>query len=237
MSDADWWQPFGRPGRAAVRELLDPAVWQRYFAADPELELDLGRTDLGAHALDLRARRLLRVVRCAGQDCACRTLATLDLSGPPDPTGGWDKSLTVLDTPGRVARRTDDSRRSRLRGALRYLHVAVGDRSWVWHFEGGRVAGVRLVLRFGDHPADAGEPVVVTHPSALGRSLGSLSGGATADMRVVTWTESAAPVDVVVAELCAMSKLDRLVDYRASRVAEGFSELLDHLPRAEGNTE
>jgi hypothetical protein len=232
VSEVDWWRPFGAPGRTAVQELLDPAVWQRYFAADPELELDLGRTVLGEQALDLRARRLLRVVRCAGQ-----TVATLDLSGPPDLTGGWDKGVTLLGTAGRVARRTDESRRSRLRGALRYLHVAAGDRSWVWHFEGGRVAGERLVLRAGEQPADAGAPLVVTHPSAMGRSLGSLSGGATADTRVVTWTEGAALVDVVVAELCAMAKLDGLVDYRASRVAEGFSELLDHLPRADGNTE
>lgn len=215
-----------------MRELLDPAVWQRYFAADPETELALGRTDLGGHVLDLRARRLLRVIRSGGQ-----TLATLDLTGPPAPSGGWSKPMTMLGAAGLVAQHIDEGRRSRLRGALRYLHVAVGDRSWVWHFEGGRVAGERLVLRIGDHPADAGEPIVVTHPSAMGRSLGSLGGGATADTRVVAWARTAAPADVVVAELCAMSKLDGLVDYRASRVAEGFGELLDHLPRAEGNTQ
>lgn len=232
MNDIDWWRPFGAPGRTAVRELLDPAVWQRYFAADPEMELELGRTDMDGHVLDLRARRLLRVIRGGGE-----TVATLDLSGPPAPSGGWTRPVTVLGAPGQMAQHTDEDRRSRLRGTLRYLHVAVGDRSWVWHFEGGRVAGERLVLRIGDQPADAGEPVVVTHPSAMGRSLGSLHGGATADTRVVTWAAGATPADVVVAELCAMSKLDGLVDYRASRVAEGFGELLDLLPRAEGNTE
>lgn len=231
MAELDWWRPIAEPGRTVVRELLDPEVWQRYFAADPELELDLGRTNLADQVLDLRARRLTRSIRCAGQ-----TLAELDLSGPPDFTGGWEKTFMLLGTPGRVIRRTDADRPSRLRGALRHLQLAAGGRSWVWHFEGGRAAGERLVLRAGDRP-DAGDPLVVTYPSAMGRSLGSLKGGATADTRVVTWSAGTTPADVVVAELCAMSKLDNLVDYRASRIAGGFSELLDHLPRAEPGTE
>jgi hypothetical protein len=231
VAELDWWRPFDEPGRTVVQELLDPEAWQRYFAADPGMELDLGRVTLADQLLDLRARRLIRSIRSGDQ-----TLAELDLSGPPDFTGGWEKTFVLLGTPGRVVRRTDDDRPSRLRGALRYLELTAGDRSWVWHFEGGRAAGERLVLRAGDRPA-AGEPLVVTHPSAMGRSLGRLTGGATADTRVVTWSAAATPADVVVAELCATAKLDNLVDYRANRIAEGFSELLDHLPRAEPGTE
>lgn len=231
MTGLDWWRPFGGPGRSAVRELLAPGVWQRYFAADPEVELELGRTDLGQAVLDLRARRLTRIIRRDEE-----TVAELDLTGPPDFTGGWEKGLSVLGAPGRAVLRIDPDRPSRLRGALRYLHVTAGEKSWVWHFEGGRAAGERLVLRTGERPEE-GTPLVVTYPSATGRSLGSLKGGATTDTRVVTWTGHAAPADLVVAELCAMSRLDRLVDYRGSRIAEGFSELLDHVPRAEPGTE
>lgn len=230
MTDPDWWRPIGEPGRTAVRELLDPTAWQRYFAADPEIELDLGCTVLGDQVLDLRARRLTRTVR-SGDD----VLAELDLSGPPDLAGGWDKPLTLLGTPGRVVRQVDEDRPSRLRGALRYLRITAGDRRWVWHFEGGRAAGERLVLSAGERPG-AGDPLVVTHPSAHGRSLGNLKGGATADTRSVSWTAAASRAEVAVAELCAMSNLHGLVDYRASRIAEGVSELLALAPRAEGNT-
>ena len=227
MTDV-WWAPIGA-GRLEVRELLGPEVWHRYFAADPEVELELGTTRLPDRVLELRARRFTRLLCSEGQ-----VVAELDVSGPPDLTGGWDKPLTLLGTPGRALLQTDESRPSRLRGALRYLRISVGERQWVWHFAGGRAAGERLVLCRGEVPG--GTPVVITFPSARGRSLGSLKGGATSDTRVVTWEPAASRAEVVIAELCAMSSLHGLVDYRGARIAEGVSELLGHLPRAEPNT-
>jgi hypothetical protein len=231
MTALDWWEPLGEPGRIEVRELLSPAVWQRYFAADPEVELELGRTEIGGEVLDLRARRLSRFIRSDAE-----VVAELDLSGPVDVTGGWEKPVLVLGTQGRAVLQTDEGRSSRLRGALRYLSISTDATQWAWHFEGGRAAGERLVLLRGSAPGE-GPSLVTTHPSAQGRSLGNPKGGASADARVVTWTPDACAVDVLVAELCAMSRLHGLVDYRGARIAEGVSELLDVLPRADANVE
>jgi hypothetical protein len=231
VADVDWWQPIGEPGRLDVRELLSPAVWPRYFAADPDVELELGHADLRGRTLDFDARRPTRVVRCEGE-----VIAELDLFGPPDVTGGWQKAITILGTRGEGVLQTDESRTSRLRGALRYLQVTVGEHAWVWYFEGGRAAGERLVLARGNRPGQ-GAAVVGTHPAAQGRVLGNPKGGATTDTRVTSWEPAACVAEVGLAELLAMARLDALVDYRPARIADGISELLDVLPRSEGNTE
>jgi hypothetical protein len=230
MEQPDWWHPLGAAGQVEVREPLDPASVQHRLTADPAAELSLGRAELPGGALDLVARGRTRLVRSAGE-----TVAELDLSAPPDPTGGFSRPIAVLGQAGEATRRTEEGRGARLRGALRYLRISAGASVWVWHYDGGRVAGERLVLCPGEVPGST--PVVVTHPSAQGRSLGNPTGGATADTHLTTWTAEARPVDVLVVELLASTWLGSLVDYRAARVVEGVSELLGSAPRPDTNTE
>jgi hypothetical protein len=226
----DWAEPLGDAGQVAVHEPVPPEQAVRLLGTAPDLEVALGRAELPGRALELVARGPARFARCAGE-----TVAVLDLSGPPDPTGGFYRPVRILGEAGRATRRTDETRMSRLLGALRYLHLAVGDEVWVWHYAGGRTAGERLVLCPGDVPGAAA--LVTTHPSAHGRSLGNPTGGATADTHVTRWTARARPVDVLLAELLASSWLGALVDYRPARIAGGFTELLGSAPRPDANTE
>jgi hypothetical protein len=230
MEQTDWWHPLGVAGQVAVRETVDPASLQQRTTADPAAELSLGRVELPHLPLDLVARGRTRSVRSEGE-----TVAELDLSAPPDPAGGFSRPVTILGRTGEATRRTDEGRRSRLRGALRYLRITAGGEVGVWHYDGGRAAGERLVLCPGE--LSGSTPVVVTHPSAQGRSLGNPTGGATADTHVTAWTAAARPVDVLVVELLASTWLGGIVDYRPARVAEGVSELLGSAPRPDANTE
>ena len=202
------WEPIAEGGRVEVTELVAVEALSRYFAQDQDAELQLARTTIAGRSVEAVARWQRRLVRCDGV-----VLAELDLSGAPDPTGGYRKVLRVEESAGSVLLETDDSRRSRLRGALRFLRVEAAARTWVWHFEGGRAAGERLVLSRGRTPGD-GEPLATTHPAARGRALGNPTGGATVDTHVTSWTPAAGLGDVVLAELLACARLDRLVDYR-----------------------
>lgn len=223
------WEPLGDAGAAEVRELLALEALSRYFAADRDAELDLARTTVAGRPLEVGARWQLRSAVCAGVS------VELDLSGEPDPAGGYRKTLRAPGSQGSVVLQTDETRRTRLRGALRFLRVQLDDRSWVWHFDGGRAAGERLTLCRGDLPGD-GAPVVTTYPAARGRSLGNPKGGATLDTHVTSWSADASLGELVLAELLATCRLDRLVDYRPSRIAEGVGELIELLPRPEANT-
>ena len=227
----DWWQPLAVAGDVSVTELLPVEALPRYFAADQGVALELARATVAGQPVEVGARWQLRFARCAGT-----VLAELDLSGAPDPAGGYDKVLRLGDASGSVVLRTDESRRSRLRGALRFLHVEAAGRDWVWHFEGGRAAGERLVLSPGRTPGE-GPALVTTHPAARGRALANPTGGASVDSHVTSWVPEAGLGDVVLAELLATTRLDGLVDYRPSRIAEGVSELLDLAPRPEANTQ
>ena len=225
-----WWDPLAESGEVAVTELLAVESLPRYFAADQDVELELARLTIAGEQVEVGARWQKRFARYAGTD-----LVELDLSGAPDPTGGYDKALRLGESVGSVVLRAGESRRFRLRGALRFLQVEVAGLSWVWHFEGGRAAGERLVLSRGHAPGE-GPALVTTHPAARGRSLGNPTGGATVDTHVTSWAPEAGPGDVVLAELLATARLDALVDYRPSRIAEGVSELIDLVPRPEANT-
>ena len=207
----DWWDPLAESGGVAVTELLAVESLPRYFAADQDVELELARLTIAGEQVEVGARWQKRFARYAGTD-----LVELDLSGAPDPTGGYDKALRLGESVGSVVLRAGESRRSRLRGALRFLQVEVAGLSWVWHFEGGRAAGERLVLSRGHAPGE-GPALVTTYPAARGRSLGNPTGGATVDTHVTSWAPEAGPGDVVLAELLATARLDALVDYRPSR--------------------
>ena len=226
----DRWAPIGEGGRIEVRELLSPEAFTRESAGDRHAELVLARSTVATAPVEVGARWQARFARCAGT-----LLAELDLSGAPDPTGGYRKALTLAGLVGAVVLETDDSRRSRLRGALRFLRVEVDGRAWVWHFEGGRAAGERLVLSPGRLPGD-GSALVTTYPSARGRSLGNPTGGASTDTHVTSWAPEASLVEVVLAELLTTAWLHGLVDYRPSRIAAGVGELIDLAPRPEANT-
>jgi hypothetical protein len=231
VSSVDWWAPLRSAGRLEVRELLSPDSWVRYFAADPEASFELATFWLLGGELRVSARRSSRSVSCDDQ-----VIGELDFSAVPDPAGGWEKPLTLFGTPGLATRHADEDRGSRVRGPLRFLRIASGQRRWVWHFEGGRAAGERLVLSRAEAPG-AAAPLVTTYPAGHGRRLGNPQGGATWDAHVTDWHADASAAEVVLAELLAVARLDGLVDYRPARVAGGFSELLHLAPRAEANTD
>ena len=224
------WEPIAEGGRVDVTELLAAEALPRYFAQDQDVELELAGTTIAGRPVEVAARWQRRLARCDGA-----VLAELDLSGAPDPAGGSRKVVRLDGSVGSVLLQTDESRRSRLRGTLRFLRVEAAGRTWVWHFEGGRAAGERLVLSRGRTPGD-GEPLATTHPAARGRALGNPTGGATVDTHVTSWTPAAGLGDVVLAELLVCARLDGLVDYRPSRIAAGVGELVDLVPRPEPNT-
>lgn len=224
--------PLRAPGTIEVEELLRYEQLGRYTVAEPTTRFELSSTEVAGSAVRCGAvgwRRLVSV----GDDVVAdldleRRLAEVD-------GGGWVKPLVLFGTGCTVRVCTDPTRRSRLRGALRFLHVEAGGDSWVWHFVGGRTAGEQLVLASGAMPG--ADPLVTTYPAAQGRSLGNPSGGATFDRHLTSWTAAASLRDVVLAELLATAKLDGLVDYRPARIAEGVQELVGHVPRPDANTE
>ena len=231
MSEVEWSAPLGSAGRLEVRELLSPDAWARYFAADPGSTVDLATFMLLGEEIRVGAGHFTRSVTSGGT-----LVGELDLSAVPDPAGGWEKPLTLLGEAGLATRHADEDRGSRVRGPLRFLRIAGGAGCWVWHFEGGRAAGERLVLSRAEAPG-AAEPLVTTHPAGHGRRLGNPQGGATLDTHVTDWQADASAAEVLLAELLAVARLDGLVDYRPARVASGFSDLLDLAPRAEANTD
>lgn len=227
----DWLTTLGGPGRVDVTELLPPDSWGRSLAADHDAELELARTILNGEVVRVVGRWMRRSLDASGD-----VLAELDLTGDPQPSGAFRKVLWLHGTRGTVEVHTDPSRPSRLRGALRYLRITVGEQTWVWHFEGGKAAGERLVLARGDRPGIA-PAVVTTFPASHGRHLGNPRGGATADTHVTGWEPDATGLEVALVELLAVSRMEGLVDYRPARIAEGFSELLGVAPRPDANTE
>jgi hypothetical protein len=227
----DWLAALADPGRIEVTELLHPDSWSRSLAADHGAELELATASLRGEQIQVIGSWKRRSARSADD-----VLVDLDLSGDPQPAGGFRKVLWLGGTAGSVEMHTDETRPSRLRGALRYLRLEVGDQRWVWHFEGGKAAGERLVLARGERPG-AASAVVTTYPASHGRHLGNPRGGATADTHVTTWDAGASALEVALVELLAVSRMDGLVDYRPARIAEGFSELLDVAPRPDANTE
>jgi hypothetical protein len=222
----------GEPGTIPVQELLRFEQLGRYTVAEPTARFELSSTQVVGSTLRCSAVGWHRLVsvdddRVADLDLE-RRRAEVD-------AGGWEKALVLFDTPYRVRVCTDPTRRSRLRGALRFLRVEGGGDSWVWHFVGGRAAGEQLVLAPGAAPGS--DPVVTTYPARQGRSWGEPRGGATFDRHVTSWTAGASLRELVLAELLATAKLDGLVDYRAARVVEGVQELVGHVPRPDANTE
>jgi hypothetical protein len=227
----DWLTALGDPGRIEVTELLHPDSWGRSLAEDHQAELELARTTFNGEQLRVLARWMRRSLDASGDP-----LAELDLTGDPQPSGAFRKVLWLRGTTGSVEVCTDETRTSRLRGPLRYLRIAVGAQAWVWHFEGGRAAGERLVLARGEWPGTTGA-LVTTYPASRGRHLGNPRGGATDDTHVTGWEPDATALEVALVELLAVSRLDGLVDYRPARIAEGVSELLGVAPRPDADTE
>lgn len=222
--------PIGSPGTVHVVELVRYDDLGRRTTEQPEIALDLSRTEMAGRVVSCLATGWRRSAAVDGD-----VLVSLDLERDPGATeeGGWSKPVDLFGEPTRVTLRSDSGRGSALRGPLRYLEI--GDGRWCWHFVGGRVAGEQLVLTRGAEPG--GEPVVTVWPAAQGRALGKPKGGATADRHVTSWTSDASLGEVVLAELLAGAKLDAIVDYRAARMTEGVQELTGYVPRPEANTE
>jgi hypothetical protein len=224
--------PLGGPGTIEVTELLGYDRLGRSSVAEPATRFELSSTTVAGLTVRCASVGWHRLVSVGEQ-----VVADLDLERRPQEVeeGGWTKPLVLFGTEGTVAVRTDVTRGSPLRGALRYLQVETGADAWVWHFVGGRVAGEQLVLAHGAEPGR--DPVVTTYPAAQGRSLGNPRGGAAFDRHVTSWTADAVLRDVVLVELLATAKLDGLVDYRPARVAEGVQDLVGYVPRPDANTE
>jgi hypothetical protein len=232
VPEVDWTAPTGTPGEVEVAELVRFDALGRSSRAEPLRCVDLAVAEVAGRSLRCSAIGWRRTMLLDGE-----VVAMIDVERRPDQVreGGWTRPLELDGAAYSVSVRTDATRGSRLRGALRYLHVDGETDHWVWHFVGGRLAGERLVLSRGDRPG--GEAVVTTCPAGQGRSLGEPRGGATFDRHVTSWTAAAELREVVLAELLTTARLDGLVDYRAARIAEGVQELTGYVPRMEGNTE
>ena len=116
--------------------------------------------------------------------------------------GDWVKPLHLVGeervvTHGKVK---DDGRRARLRGGLRYLSIQGPGRSWVWHFEGGVVAGGAWCCARAAAGA-RGSPVVTTVPAAAGRGLGHVERHQEVDTQITRWQPAATAAELVLVEL------------------------------------
>ena len=135
--------------------------------------------------------------------------------------GDWVKPLHLVGeelvvTQGKVK---EGGRRARLRGAVRFLSIRGQGRSWVWHFDGGVVAGRRLVLCRGDLPGE-GEPVVTTVPASAGRGLGHVERHQQVDTHITRWQPAATAAELALVELLTVSGLHHNIDRVPSQIAK-----------------
>ena len=166
----DWWAPLGGEGELKVVHLLDQVARERVVGTEGHGEV-LAAT-LAVAGVGLQAVSSYKHVALSA---GTQVVAEVDFRPTPQETklGDWVKPLHLVGealtiTSGKLQ---DDSRQGRLRGAVRFRRIEGGGRAWVWHFDGGVVAGRRLVLSRGELPGQ-GEPLVTTVPASAGRGLG-----------------------------------------------------------------
>ena len=194
----DWWAPLGA-GELRVVQLLDDGARRNGSSARR------GTGGARGHAHDRRSRadggaRHKHVAVSAGDE----VVAEVDFRPTPQEKkfGDWVKPLHLV---GEELLITDDKdkdggRRGRLRGAVRFLRIQGPGRSWVWHFEGGVVAGRRLVLGRGGGPVRASPWSPRSLPSA-GRGLGHVKRHQAVDTHVTRWRPKATAAEVALVEL------------------------------------
>ena len=103
---------------------------------------------------------------------------------------------------------------------MRFRRIQGGGRSWVWHFDGGVVAGRRLVLCRGELPG--GEPVVTTVPPSAGRGLGHGERHQAVDMHITRWRPAATAAELALVELLTVAGLHHNIDRVPSQLAKEF---------------
>ena len=180
---------------------------------------------MAAAALEVAGRGLTAVARFKHMalSSADEVVAEVDFRPTPQEKkfGDWVKPLHLVGeelvvTQGKVK---EGGRRARLRGAVRFLSIRGQGRSWVWHFDGGVVAGRRLVLCRGDLPGE-GEPVVTTVPASAGRGLGHVERHQQVDTHITRWQPAATAAELALVELLTVSGLHHNIDRVPSQIAK-----------------
>jgi hypothetical protein len=214
----DWWAPLGDEGELRVVHLLDEGARERVIGTD-------GPGEVAAAALEVAGRGLTAVAgfKHLALSSADEVVAEVDFRPTPQEKkfGDWVKPLHLVGeelvvTQGKAK---EGGRRARLRGAVRFLSIRGQGRSWVWHFDGGVVAGRRLVLCRGDLPGE-GEPVVTTVPASAGRGLGHVERHQQVDTHITRWQPAATAAELALVELLTVSGLHHNIDRVPSQIAK-----------------
>jgi hypothetical protein len=214
----DWWAPLGDPGEVRVVQLLDDAAKERVIGKEGPAEVLAATLTVGGQGLSVTGRYKHMAVS-SGDD----VVAEVDFRPTPQETkfGDWVKPLHLVGeelvlTHGKVK---DHGRRARWRTGLRYLSIQGPGRSWVWHFDGGVVAGRRLVLCPGELPGQ-GEPVVTTVPASAGRGLGQVERHQAVDTHITRWQPAATAAELALVELLTLAGLHHDIDHISSQIAK-----------------
>jgi hypothetical protein len=221
----DWWAPLGQDGELRVVQLLDEGARRRVIGTEGQGQALAATLTIAGAGLSVVAS-YKHVALLAGDD----VVAQVDFRPTPQETtfGDWVKPLHLL---GEQLLITDDKdmdggRRGRWGSAVRFHRIHGGHRSWVWHFEGGVVAGRRLVLGRGRRPGEA-TPVVTTVPASSGRGLGHGERHQAIDTHVTRWRPEATAAEVALVELVTVAELHHSID----RIPAQLAKELGWVPR------
>ncbi len=216
----DWWAPLGDEGELRVVQLLDDGAQERVLSTEGHDEVLAATLTVAGQRMSVTARHK-HVAVFAGDE----VVAEVDFRPTPQEQefGDWVKPLHLVGeelvvTHGKVK---DGGRRARLRGAVRFLSIKGPGRRWVWHFDGGVVAGRHLLLCRGEQPGE-GEPVVTTVPASAGRGLGHVERHQAVDTHITRWQPTATAAELALVELLTVAGLHHDIDRIPSQIAKEF---------------
>jgi hypothetical protein len=216
----DWWAPLGDAGELRVVELLDDGARDRVIGTEGHAEVLAATLTVAGRRLSVTAR-YKHVTVLTGDE----VVAEVDFRPTPQEKkfGDWAKPLhlageELVVTQGKVK---DEGRRARWRGSVRFLSIQGQGRSSVWHFDGGVVAGRRLVLCHGELPG-AEEPFVTTVPASAGRGLGHVERHQETDTHITRWKPGATAAELVLVELLTVAGLHLNIDRIPSQLVKDF---------------
>ena len=214
----DWWAPLGDEGELRVVQLMDQVVRQRVIGTEGQGEVLTATLEIAGVAL-CAVSSYKHVALSAGTE----VLAAVDFRPTPQERrpGDWVKPLHLVGEELAITRgkAKDGGRQGRLRGAVRFRGIQGGGRSWVWHFEGGLMAGRRLVLSRGERPGEE-EPVVTTVPASAGRGMGHGERHQQLDTHVTRWRPEATAAELALVELLTLAELHHQIDRIPSQLVK-----------------
>lgn len=208
MAGTGWFESMGSAGEVPIRDLVgDEALRNRALSTENVVAIPLAEFALAGR--DVRAEVGHRAYLLRDRDRVVVRLET-----PTQGGRSWSGELAGDDL-AMTYERVDLPRvpGSKVEQVL-YLQVRAGQRAWVAHFLGGRMAGERLVLSRGDRP-HAGAPVVTCLPAARSRSLPPtrLRRRQPADTHLVRWEADATAAEVALAAMIVLSGRHAGIDY------------------------